>query len=108
MHQALPALVSDVQELHHCHEDWLFNGGEPVTSTSSSLLYIWVGPKEQVLRGTRCVGREVARQLFMRGCLCEGAIEFMRRCVGREVARQLFMRGTRFVGREVACQLYTL
>jgi hypothetical protein len=29
--------VSDVQELHHCHEDWLFNGREPVMFISGTL-----------------------------------------------------------------------
>ncbi|KAF5843905.1 Deoxynucleoside kinase-domain-containing protein [Dunaliella salina] len=41
-----------LQELHQCHEDWLFHGGDAVTTTSSAQLYIWVGPAEQVLRGT--------------------------------------------------------
>eukprot|EP00200_Dunaliella_tertiolecta_P006514 CAMPEP_0202345090 /NCGR_PEP_ID=MMETSP1126-20121109/4476_1 /ASSEMBLY_ACC=CAM_ASM_000457 /TAXON_ID=3047 /ORGANISM="Dunaliella tertiolecta, Strain CCMP1320" /LENGTH=549 /DNA_ID=CAMNT_0048936341 /DNA_START=235 /DNA_END=1885 /DNA_ORIENTATION=+ len=41
-----------LQELHQCHEDWLFHGGEAVTTTSSTQLYIWVGLAEQVLQGT--------------------------------------------------------
>jgi len=49
---ATRACVCLLQELHQCHEDWLFHGGEDVTTTSSSQLYIWVGPANQVLQGS--------------------------------------------------------